>query len=147
MINLQMTRTPNFNLNLRLSSAVFRQVGLDIRKFIIDRTKKGVDINNKQFAEYAPATIEYRKRMGKTTDIVNLEDRSEMHNALQVKESPKDALIYYVDRNRANVALKHQQGSYNLPQRIHFGLTPTSARQFINKLKAKLLEQVKRQIR
>ncbi len=131
MIDFSIVRRPNLELNTQPSRHEWRKLGLDMRRMIIDRTLRGIDINGKKFAEYSPKYREYREKMGKTTDIVNLQDRSEMLNSLNSKEDASGVEIFYPERQRGLVALRHQNGD-GVPQREHFGFTSKQVEQINN---------------
>lgn len=133
MINMKMTRTPKTNLVNSPGSAVFKRLGDDIIRFMIDRTKNGIDVRHSQFEPYSATYEKYREEMGKTTSIVNLQDRGEMHRSLSVKPSNDQAFIYYRDRNRGLIALRHQRGQ-GVPKREHFGLSDADASRFLKNL-------------
>lgn len=127
MIDIKMTKKPQFKVDFDLPAREWINIASDTRRMMIDRTKSGIDIDGNQFAGYADLTKKYREKLGKTTDVVNLEDRGEMHRSLSQKIIAGGAMVFYTDRNRANIAIAHQKGYGNLPERKHFGLTDQQA--------------------
>jgi len=144
---ITVTKMPNLNIEIKPSAMELRNIGMDIREHIKKRTRSGVDVNYQQFAPYSPLYAEYRKGIGKTVDIVNLEDRSEMHNSLAVKVMNDNAEIYYSDSNRAMVAFRHQNGLGKIPKREHFGLNETDSQKFLDKLANAVKTRVSQQWR
>jgi len=138
MIDIRITKTPQFKVDFDLPATEWLQIGAQCRRMMIDRTKSGIDIDGNQFAGYADLTKEYRSRIGKTTDVVNLEDRGEMHRSLSQKVTPKGVMVFYTDRNRANIAIAHQKGYGRLPERKHFGLTDQQAETITQYVRTKI---------
>lgn len=127
--------------------SVFRTIGMDIRMFMIDRTKSGEDMNHKQFTGYAPITIEIREELGKATDMVNLEFRGEMHRSMAINPANSQVSIFYRDRNRGTVALRHQTGTARLPKREHFGLAAADASTFLQKLAMAITNDMRKRVK
>ena len=144
---ITITKMPNLDINMKPSAMELRNIGMDIREHIKKRTRSGVDVNYQQFVPYSPIYEDYRRKIGKTTDIVNLENRSEMHNSLAVKVNANDAEIYYSDSNRAIVAMQHQYGLNRMPKREHFGLNDADSRKFLDKLANAVKTRVSQQWR
>lgn len=138
MIEIKMTRKPQFKVDFDLPATEWLQIGAQCRRMMIDRTKSGIDIDGNQFAGYADLTKEYRAKLGKTTDVVNLEDRGEMHRSLSQKIIAGGAMVFYADRNRANIAIAHQEGRGRLPERKHFGLTDQQAETITQYVRTKI---------
>ena len=144
---ITITKMPNLDINMKPSAMELRNIGMDIREHIKKRTRSGVDVNYQPFVPYSPMYEDYRRKIGKTTDIVNLENRSEMHNSLAVKVNANDAEIYYSDSNRAIVAMQHQYGLNRMPKREHFGLNDADSRKFLDKLANAVKTRVSQQWR
>jgi len=144
---ITVTKMPNLNIEIRPSAMELRNIGMDTRSHIKKRTRSGVDVNYQQFRPYSPLYEDYRRKIGKTTDIVNLENRSEMHNSLAVKVNANDAEIYYSDSHRAMVAFHHQNGLNRMPKREHFGLNDADSRKFLDKLANAVRTRVSQQWR
>ncbi len=136
MIYIKMTRIPNLSLNAQPSRAQWRDLGLRMRRMIIDRTMSGIDIHEKPFAKYSTAYQKRREALGKTVDVVNLQDRSEMLNSLDYKEDSSGVDVFYSERQRGLVALYHQNGDGSLPQREHFGFTTRQTEQIRDQIYA-----------
>jgi phage gpG-like protein len=109
---------------------------------MIDRTKKGIDIDGMPFAPYSPQYIKYKGEAGRVTDPVNLQFNGEMHRSMLVVATNNNANISYGDRQRALVALYHQTGN-GQPQRKHFGFTSEQARRIMDMLTDAIRKAVK----
>ena len=114
---MKIVEMPNLKIDMNPIKSDYQNIAKTIRELIKRRTRSGNDINGRQFKGYSPAYKEWRASVGKTAEIVNLENRSEMHNSLAVKATNESGEIYYSDSNRAEVAYKHQLGIGNMPQR------------------------------
>ena len=141
---ITIAQRPTMNLLRAPGVSVFRTIGLDIRRFMIDRTKSGEDVNHKAFRGYAPITIAIREELGKTTDTVNLEFRGEMHRSMAINPANSQVSIFYSDRNRGTVALRHQTGTARLPKREHFGLMESDAANFLEKLAKSISDDMRK---
>jgi len=47
-------------------------------------------------------------------------------------------MVFYTDRNRANIAIAHQKGYGRLPERKHFGLTDQQAETITQYVRTKI---------
>lgn len=127
MIDIRITKTPQFKVDFDLPATEWLQIGAQCRRMMIDRTKSGIDIDGAPFVGYSEDYKAYKAERGRITDVVNLEFTSQMHQAMKEKVTPKGVMVYYFDRNRANIAISHQEGRWRLPERKHFGLTDQQA--------------------
>lgn len=147
MIDIKMTKKPQFKVDFDLPANEWINIASDARRMMIDRTKQGIDIDGNMFDGYADLTKEYRAKLGKTTDVVNLEDRGEMHRSLSQKTIPEGVMIFYTDRNRANIAIAHQRGYGRLPERKHFGLTDQQAETITRRVRTAIERLAQRTLR
>ena len=69
MIKIKLSKIPNFpNLNQILDKKVFIQLGKQVTKDIISRTKSGKDVNNQLFIPYAKTN---KKKRNKRVDLTD----------------------------------------------------------------------------
>lgn len=104
----------------------YQWAALQARNTIRKRTLNGVDINGDRFQPYSAQTIMYREKMGKTTDIVNLEDTNAMLGSLTYDANEYGATVGMSNAHAAEYGLKHQTGS-GVPKREWFGLPESEA--------------------
>lgn len=86
-----------------------KRIGLKGRKLMQDRVKKGLDIHDKPLKEYSKEYANYKRRLGKNPNIVNMEDSGDM---LKLKEdviSNTEAEISVV--NHKKIGYYHQTGT------------------------------------
>ena len=133
---------PRTNLRFSVSASAMKKIGDEAVRMMIDRTKKGVDIDGMPFAPYSPQYIKYKSEAGRVTDPVNLQFNGEMHRSMVVAATNNNANISYGDRQRALIALRHQKG-IGVPQRKHFGFTSEQARRIMDMLTAAIRKAVK----
>ena len=133
---------PRTNLRFSVSASAMKKIGDEAVRMMIDRTKKGIDIDGMPFAPYSPQYIKYKGEAGRVTDPVNLQFNGEMHRSMLVVATNNNANISYGDRQRALVALYHQTGN-GQPQRKHFGFTSEQARRIMDMLTAEIRKAVK----
>ena len=144
---IKIAEMPNLNIDMKPIKSDYQNIAMTIRELIKRRTRSGNDVNGRQFKGYSEAYKAWRASIGKTTEIVNLENRSEMHNSLSVKATNEYGEIYYSDADRAEVAYKHQIGLGNMPQREHFGLSETEAQSQLKKLTEIISKRIAKQWR
>jgi len=134
---------PRTNMRFSVSSDAMKKIGDEAVRMMIDRTKKGIDIDGMPFAPYSPQYIKYKSEAGRVTDPVNLQFNGEMHRSMLVVATNNNANISYGDRQRALVALYHQTGN-GQPQRKHFGFTSEQARRIMDMLTDAISKAVNR---
>lgn len=144
---IRMTERPNFSIDTRPNRTDYSGLAMQIREFIKTRTRSGVDVDRRPFRPYSETYRKAREDIGKTSDIVNLEYRSEMHNQLVYKAENTGAEIYYSDADRAKVAMTHQYGLNDMPVRKHFGLNAADSQKFLQKLANDTATRIARQWR
>jgi phage gpG-like protein len=130
-------------MRFSVSASAMKKIGIDAVRMMIDRTKKGIDIDGMPFAPYSPQYIKYKSEAGRVTDPVNLQFNGEMHRSMLVVATDNNANISYGDRQRALVALYHQTGN-GQPQRKHFGFTSEQARRIMDMLTDAIRKAVNR---
>jgi len=87
------------------------KVGLSARQAILVRTNRGKDFRGKEFTPYEEVTKVLRKRRGRQTSRVDLQDRRHMLNSIQVKtEKAKDSVrLFFSRRTERDKAFKHNE--------------------------------------
>ena len=133
---------PRTNLRFSVGASAMKKIGDEAVRMMIDRTKKGIDIDGMPFAPYSPQYIKYKGEAGRVTDPVNLQFNGEMHRSMVVVATNNNANISYGDRQRALIALYHQTGN-GQPQRKHFGFTSEQARRIMDMLTTAIRKAVK----
>jgi len=99
-------------------------MALDFQDVIRKRTLSGVDVDGKEFQEYAESTKKYKRALGKSDSIVDLTDRSRMlGQSMQTKKIADGGLIYFADAQRREVAMKHNEGQGRMPKRTFFSIS------------------------
>jgi hypothetical protein len=117
---------------------------LDVRIFMINRTKAGEDVNHRDFKEYSEAytkTKAFQMQKRGNPNQVNLMLTGQMHRALRIKSAKTYSDIYYGDTNRGEIAYRHQIGS-GVPKREHFGLNAKDERDFLSKLSQEISKRI-----
>ena len=119
-MNIVIEKLPKFKLDFDIDSSFMRDVALDMKSHIKNRTKKGKDIHGNDFEAYTQATKDYKAGLGKSTTLVNLEDEGDMLKSLSIKSSENFAEIFIIG-DRAEIGAFHQfaRGKF---QREWFGL-------------------------
>ncbi len=99
-------------------------MSLDFQDIIRKRTLSGVDVDGKEFQEYAESTKKYKRSLGKSDSIVDLTDRSRMlGQSMQTKKIADGGLIYFADAQRREVAMIHNEGQGRMPKRTFFSIS------------------------
>jgi hypothetical protein len=147
MIAMQVVQVPNYLIKLNPTKQELRDTALDIRSYMLERTKSGKDVNGRPFQKYSPAYREHKaKQMTFRGDAsrVNLMFTGEMHRSVSVKSSEKQSEIYYANANRGEIAYHHQVGE-GVPQREHFGVSEKDQRRFLEALGKIVFKRVNRE--
>ena len=141
---ISIVKAPNAITHIGLTKKQWQDTGLDLRKFILDRTKSGIDMDGKPFKEYSSQHAKKRAEDGKETGVVNLEFDAKMQNSLAVESKDDSTELYYSNAQRAKVAYKHQRG-INVPERKHFGLSEKDISELTRKIFGIITLDTKRQ--
>lgn len=147
MIDIKMTKSPQFKVDFDLPAREWLDIASNARRMMIDRTKSGIDIDGIGFTGYNKDYAKYKSERGRNTSVVNLEFTSQMHQSLSQKTIPEGVMVYYEDRNRANIAIAHQRGYGRLPERKHFGLTDQQAETITRRVRSAIERLAQRTLR
>lgn len=99
-------------------------MSLDFQKEIRERTLSGVDVDGKEFQEYAESTKKYKRSLGKSDSIVDLTDDDRMlGQSMQTKRISDGGVIFFADAQRRGVAMIHNEGHGRMPKRTFFSIS------------------------
>ena len=132
-------------------SEMLDRVALDMRKHVIDRTRRGVDINERRFAPYAPRS---KRRKSGTPDLdetglmlssVRIVRVTGRQRALAVKN------LGGVPSTRQKAAwhqqgTKTRRGSVRMPARRWFGVTTRAAGRTFRTHGVRFVRNLKRRV-
>ena len=111
-----------------------KDIALAIRKEILAKTRKGVDMNGVQFKKYSPL---YQRLKEEYTgegraNTVNLLRTGVMLDSISITKEGNAFVIYIADPTRKIVAFAHHTGS-GQPKRAFFGISKDKEKEFFNR--------------
>lgn len=128
--------------SISLNRGDMRSIGLKARKLMRDRIAKGKDVNDIKFKKYSSGYIKQKKKLGKNTSVVNMENSGTLINGIRVNAISNDTVDVETSTHR-NIGEYHQRGTARGDKkREWFGISKSNERvlnKFIqNKINAKI---------
>lgn len=132
------------SVSLAYSQAERERIGRQIIKFIIDRTAKGLDVNNNKFTIYSK---DYKSslvfELARKTNLVNLELTGNMLNSIRILDAKISGFVVIgIDNRTQPQAYNHQVGD-TLPMRKFLGIKKEDLDKILSDNPPQLLKQFK----
>ena len=108
-------------------SKIMRQLAAYGAFAIKERTARGVDYQEKEFAPYSVAYEELRRKKGRAVDKVNLLFKGKMLGAITTDARKGEGTIFFSSATESDKAYRHVAGLGNLPKREFFRLSRKDA--------------------
>ena len=98
-------------------------MAIDLHNVIRKRTQAGIDVDGKQFHEYAETTKKKKILLGRNPELVDLTDKNRMlGQSIQTAPIQGGGRIYFADANRREIAMRHNMG-IGVPKRTFFSVS------------------------
>lgn len=91
---------------------------------ITDRTRRGEDIYGLPFDAYATKTKQSRRKRGRRTSPVTLQDTGRMLASMRGRADGDVALVYFASRTEGRKAAWLDEGTRHMPERRFMDATP-----------------------
>lgn len=104
-------------------------IGAFMKKTILARTAKGLDVRGKRFKAYSPSYRMIREKAGLSSSIVNLFFTGSMLSALTYTVKPGSALLYVRDTKDKKGISNYLKAEYNQETREFMGINKKESMQ------------------